>query len=339
MEAFPQVSELRRDPLLRRWVIIAPERRSDLITRRRARPAGTQVTPCPFCPGNEHMNPKEIYVIRTDQSARNPQGWAVRVTPDRRPLLRVEGPVERRGVGLFDLMSATGAHELVTDTPDHDAHWADFDGTQMERLFASYVARYNDLRNDRRFRHVVIMKNYGAPWSRYPHQHSHVVAMPFIPRRIEDEFIGAKEYYKLKERCVFCDALREEEKVGTRIVAVNEHFVVYAPFASGFSFEVWVLPRRHTQDFGEMGDRALPALAAIFQETMQKLRTTLNDPHFSLALHSSLSRDNSDEFHWHWELIPHLSGEIGMEWATGLYFNSIAPEDAAACLRDGLPLT
>jgi UDPglucose--hexose-1-phosphate uridylyltransferase len=334
------MSELRRDPLLRRWTIIAPERRADLIDRRLRRPPTSGETPCPFCPGNEHLNPQEIYVARTAPTPSNPQGWAVRITPDRKPLLRVEGSVERRGVGLFDLMSATGAHELVTDTPGHDAHWADFDLVQMERLLRSYLARYNDLRNDPRFRHVVIMKNYGAPWSRYPHQHSHIVAMPFTPRRIDDEFIGAKEYYRLKERCVFCDALREEEAQRARIVAANEHFVAVAPFASGFPFETWVLPRRHMPDFGDLGERTLPALAAIFQETMSKLRTTLNDPHFSLALHSGpLNRQNGDEFHWHWELIPHLSGEIGMEWATGVYFNPIAPEDAAACLRDGRPLS
>ena len=218
------MSELRRDPLLRRWVIIAPERRADLITRRLLRPPVVQEDPCPFCPGNEHMNPAEIYVARTERTAQNPHGWAVRITPDQKPLLRIEGALERRGVGLFDLMSATGAHELVTDTPDHDAHWADFDLAQMERLLHSYLARYNDLRQDRRFLHAVIMKNYGAPWSRYPHQHSHIVAMPFTPRRIDDEFMGASEYFRLKERCVFCDALREEEMRNVRIVCGQRGF-------------------------------------------------------------------------------------------------------------------
>lgn len=278
-------------------------------------------------------------MARMDPSARSPRGWAVRITPDQKPLLRIEGEVQRRGIGLFDLMSATGAHELVTDTPDHAAHWADFDPAQMERLLASYLSRYNDLRKDLRFRHVVIMKNYGAPWSRYPHQHSHVVAMPFTPRRIDDEFLGAKEYYALKERCVFCDALREEETRQERIIAANGDFVALAPFASGFPFETWVLPRRHMPDFGGLSARDLPALAAIFQETMSRLRTTLRDPHFSLALHSGpLTGGRDEEFHWHWELIPHLSGELGMEWATGVYFNPIAPEDAAACLREGVPL-
>ncbi len=333
------MSELRRDPLLRRWVIIAPERRPDLIARRLGRSSLVHEIPCPFCPGNEYLNPEEIYVERVERTEQNAHGWAVRITPDRKPLLRIEGTLERRGVGLFDLMSATGAHELVTDTPDHDAHWADFDLAQMERLLRSYLVRYSDLRKDRRFRHAVIMKNYGAPWSRYPHQHSHIVAMPFTPRRIDDEFIGAKEYYALKERCVLCDSLREEEKRSERVIAANDDFVAVAPFASGFPFETWLMPRRHMADFGKLDRRDLPQLAAIFQETMSKLRTTLEDPHFSLALHSGpLNGEREEEFHWHWELIPHLSGELGMEWATGVYFNPVAPEDAASCLRQGLPL-
>jgi UDPglucose--hexose-1-phosphate uridylyltransferase len=263
----------------------------------------------------------------------------VRITPDRKPLLRVEGTLERRGVGLFDLMSAIGAHELVADTPDHDAHWADFGRPQMERLLGSYLARYNDLRNDVRFRHTVVMKNHGAPWSRYPHQHSHVVAMPFTPRRIEDELAGAKEYYGLKERCVFCDALRQEEAHRERVVSSNAEFVAFAPFASGFPFETWILPRTHTADFGALAERSVGALAQTLLDTVARLRTTLHDPHFSLALHSGpLSGEQEHEFHWHWELVPHLGGQLGMEWATGLYFNPIAPEEAAASLREGRPV-
>jgi UDPglucose--hexose-1-phosphate uridylyltransferase len=133
--------------------------------------------------------------------------------------------------------------------------------------------------------------------------------------------------------------LREEEKLRDRVIVANDDFVALAPFASGFPFETWVLPRRHMHDFGEIGERTIPGLAAIFREVMGTLRSTLHDPHFSLALHSGpLNGTNQDEFHWHWELIPHLSGELGMEWATGVYFNPIAPEDAAACLREGRPL-
>jgi UDPglucose--hexose-1-phosphate uridylyltransferase len=332
-------SELRRDPILRRWVIIAPERRGDVVRRRVPPPPVAEEGPCPFCPGNESMNPNEIYVIRRPNSPNDTPTWRVRITPDKKPLLRIEGKIERRGSGPFDLMSAVGAHELVVDTPDHHSRWADFDIDHMALLLESYLSRFNDLRRDPRFRQIVVVKNHGAPWSRYLHGHSHIVATPFVPRRLEDEIAGAEEFYRLKERCVFCDCLHAEVQEGTRVIAANLDFVAYAPFASGLPFEIWILPRQHSADFGSVSPLQLPALAAVFRDTMLKLRATLQDPHFSLALHSGpLDGSQNDVFHWHWELIPHLSGELGMEWATGVYFNPVAPEDAATTLREGQAL-
>ncbi|MBI4518847.1 MAG: galactose-1-phosphate uridylyltransferase [Deltaproteobacteria bacterium] len=331
------MSELRRDPLMRRWVIVAPERRADVVRRRAPAVPLMEETPCPFCPGNEAMNPNELYAVRGERTEANPTGWLVRITPDRRPLLHIEGKLERRGIGPFDLMSAIGAHELVVDTPDHHAHWADFDLAQMTRLLESYLTRFNDLRRDPRFRQIALVKNHGAPTSRYPHNHSHIVATPFVPRRIDDELAAADFFHRLKERCVFCDCLEAEVNAGSRVISANLDFVAFAPYASCFPFEIWILPRQHHADFGAISQRQLPALAALLRDTMSKLRTTLANPHFSLALHSGpLDGSKHETFHWHWELIPHLAGELGMEWATGVYFNPVAPEDAAAALRDGV---
>src|SRR5437667_7537231 len=121
------MSELRRDPILRRWVIMAPERAAELVPRRGEPPApGRDVAgPCPFCPGSEALNPGEIAVVRDGQA------WAVRVTPDKKPLLRIEGELGRRAAGMFALMNAIGAHELVTDVPAHTLTWADFPVPQM----------------------------------------------------------------------------------------------------------------------------------------------------------------------------------------------------------------
>src|SRR5437667_391928 len=183
-----RMSELRRDPILRRWVIMAPERGADTLARRGEPPAdaGEARGPCPFCPGSESLNPDEIAVVRDGT------GWAVRVTPDKKPLLHIEGDLGRRAAGMFDLMNAIGAHELVTDVPAHTLTWADFPLPQMTRLLELYRARTRDLRRDTRFRFVVVLKNHGATWSRYGHSHSHVVATPFPPKRLEEEDEGAR---------------------------------------------------------------------------------------------------------------------------------------------------
>lgn len=322
------MSELRRDPILRRWVIIAPERTGDLAQRRGGSPVEGPAD-CPFCPGNEHRNPVEIAKVA------GPDGWVVRVTPDRHPLLRIEGELARRGAGMFDLMNAVGAHELVTDTADHVLTWGEFTPAHMARLLRVYRDRLADLRRDPRFRYVLVLKNRGAVWSRYHHAHSHVIATPFTPKRIEEELAGAREYHKRKERCVFCDQLAEVLGDGSRIVAQRDDLVAFTPFASAHPYETWIAGGAHAADFGGASDDVLDALAALLVDTLARMRLVCGDPAYSVALHSG-AFDGSDatEFHWHWEIVPHLGHELGMEWATGIYSNPVAPEDAARALRD-----
>ncbi|TMA56919.1 MAG: galactose-1-phosphate uridylyltransferase [Deltaproteobacteria bacterium] len=324
------MSELRRDPILRRWVIIAPERAADVLPRRGEPPAasGEAAGPCPFCPGSEALNPDEITVVR-DGTA-----WVVRVTPDKKPLLHIEGDLNRRAAGMFDLMNAIGAHELVADVPDHTLAWADFPVPQMVHLLEVYRDRTRDLRRDPRFRFVLVLKNHGAVWSRYGHSHSHVVATPFTPKRLEEEIAGAREYYRMRERCVFCDQITEEVRSGQRVVARNADFVTFAPFASEHPYETWVAPLEHAADFGALSDGALSSLAEQLVGALARLRVALADPPYSVALHAGpLDGGSQAEFHWHWEVVPHLSHELGMEWATGIYSNPVPPEDAAAVCR------
>lgn len=112
------MSELRKDPIIGRWVIIATDRGkrpTDFVT---AAPVG-EPSSCPFCEGNESMTPPEIYAVRSKDSLANAQGWNIRVVPNKFPALRVEGVVEREGVGMFDKMSGIGAHEIIVETPGH----------------------------------------------------------------------------------------------------------------------------------------------------------------------------------------------------------------------------
>jgi UDPglucose--hexose-1-phosphate uridylyltransferase len=325
------VSELRRDPILRRWVIIAPERTGDLSPRRGG--ARTDAPgPCPFCPGNEHLNPVEI--ARVDHAG----SWRVRVTPDKHPLLRIEGQLAGRGAGMFDLMNAIGAHELVTDTPEHADTWADLSTAQMIRLLQTYRDRLRDLRRDPRFRYVLVLKNRGAVWSRYPHAHSHVIATPFIPKRIEEELGGAREYYRHKERCAFCDQLTETLRNADRVIAERGDIVSFTPFASAYPYETWISAVTHDADFGAVADDTLEPLAELLVDGLARLGKTCEDPAYSIALHTgALDGSDRQEFHWHWEIVPHLGHELGMEWGTGIFSNPVAPEEAAQRLRDALP--
>jgi UDPglucose--hexose-1-phosphate uridylyltransferase len=322
------VPELRRDPVRRRWVIVAPERAGDLLPRRAPAPPEAAAEPCPFCPGQEHLNPTEIAAVQDGR------GWTIRVTPDRSPLLHIEGTLNRRGAGMFDVMDAIGAHEVVSDTPSHRAEWADFDPAHMARLLGVYRSRSHDLGGDPRFRHVLVLKNHAAVWSRFPHAHSHVVATPFTPKRIEEELDGAREYFRMRERCVFCDQVAEELVAEQRIVATNAEAVAFAPFAAESPYELWVVPRRHAADFGAVTEPALAALADLLIDVLGRVRVALDDPPYSVVLHGGpLDGRDRAEFHWHWEIVPHLGKELGMEWATGIFSNPVPPEEAARLLR------
>src|SRR5215468_2200982 len=175
---------------------------------------------------------------------------------------------------MFDLMNAIGAHELVTDTPDHAQTWAELPVAQMVRLLAVYRDRLSDLRRDPRFRYVLVLKNRGAVWSRYQHAHSHVIATPFTPKRIEEELGGAREYYKHKERCAFCDQLVETLQDHERVVAQRGDVVSFTPFASAYPFETWISPVTHDADFGTASDDTLHALAELLVDTLARLGKT-----------------------------------------------------------------
>jgi len=98
-------------------------------------------------------------------------------------------------------MNAIGAHEILIETREHEQHWATLESLQIERVLRACQQRSLDLRNDVRFRHVIWVKNHGLPTSLIQHQHSHIVASPFVPRAIEEELKGFGDYVRWKERC------------------------------------------------------------------------------------------------------------------------------------------
>jgi UDPglucose--hexose-1-phosphate uridylyltransferase len=144
--------ELRRDPIVGRWVIIATERAkrpSDVPRVREAVPAGL----CPFCPGHEDKTPREVYVSgRPPSAAPNGPGWKVRVVPNRYPALMIEGDLEREANGIYDRMNGIGAHEVIIESADHSRDLGSLTDAEVTEVLFAFKARTLDLRNDMRFR-------------------------------------------------------------------------------------------------------------------------------------------------------------------------------------------
>jgi UDPglucose--hexose-1-phosphate uridylyltransferase len=329
------LSELRKDPITGRWVIISTDRRK---RPHDFRMESVQITPdptCPFCEGHESMTPHEILSYRRNGGADAP-GWDLRVVPNQFPVLRVEGTLDRQGEGLFDKMNGIGAHEVVIESPRHQDTLATMSDGAVEQVLWACRERVRDLKQDHRFRYIIIFKNHGAAaGSSLDHPHSQLIALPIVPREVRDEVEGARNHYQVKERCVFCDVLRQESADGRRLIAETADMVALAPYAPRFPFETWILPRRHDAHFEDTPRQEIASLARLLGDILRRINRALRDPPYNLLIHSApLDAPAGEFYHWHVEVIPKLTKVAGFEWATGFYVNPTSPEEASQVLRD-----
>jgi UDPglucose--hexose-1-phosphate uridylyltransferase len=332
------VPELRKDPITGRWVIIATDRAkrpSDFVREKvEIRGAGF----CPFCSGNETKTPPEILAYRKDGSERNKPGWSLRVVPNKFPALGIEGTLNRQGEGLYDKMNGIGAHEVIIETPEHQHTLATMPVRGVEDVLWAYRDRILDLKKDRRFKYVLIFKNHGdAAGASLEHTHSQLIALPVVPKRVREEVDSAKEYYSYKERCIFCDIIRQEMEDGVRMIAENASFIAMAPYAPRFPFEMWVVPKIHQSAFEESQKHEFEHLAAMLKDMLTRLDKVLDSPAYNHIIHTSpIPEASNDYYHWHLEIMPKLTKVAGFEWGTGFYINPTPPEESAKFLREAL---
>lgn len=330
--------QLRKDPVVGRWVIISTER-GKRPTHFQSPADASRGGTCPFCNGNEATTPPEIMGYRPDGSKPNSPGWTLRVVPNKFPALMIEGELDRRADGVYDFMNGVGAHEVIIETPNHETNMGLLSEKQFEEVLWAYRDRILDLRKDKRFRYGLIFKNQGPEaGATLEHTHSQLIALSIIPSNVIDELVGAKEYFKYKERCIYCDIVRQEIEEKARVVSENENFIVICPFASRFPFETWILPKRHSPYFEHASNREYEYLSRSLRETLIRLNRTLNDPPFNYIIHSNpFEETENGHYHWHIEIMPKLTHVAGFEWGTGFYINPVTPEEAAQSLRE-IPL-
>ncbi len=337
--------ELRHDPIQKRWVIIASERGrrpDDFPKLEQGIPGGF----CPFCEGNESKTPPEIAAIARNGRGPNSAGWQVRVVPNKFPALRIEGELDRKGIGIHDRMNGVGAHEVIIETPRHDLSLADMPVEDIKRVIWMYRERLVDLLRDFRFKYILIFKNHGAAaGASLSHPHTQIIATPVTPLTLAEELTSARDHYRYKERCLFCDVIEQELESGDRIVSANDRFVAVAPYASRFPFELFLAPRHHHHSFAEISDSMIHDLAVALKEVLSRIKKCLNDPPYNFLIHTipnvkatpkrtAYWDTISVDFHWHIEIMPRLTRIAGFEWGTGFYINPTAPEEAAKYLRE-----
>ncbi len=239
-----KMPELRKDPIVGRWVIIAYERAKrphDFKGEEQQVQGGL----CPFCEGHEEYTPPEIIAYRERGSRSNGPGWRLRVVPNKFPALKVEGNLNKRGDGIYDKMAGIGAHEVIIESPKHHISIATLSDDNFREVLWVYRDRLVDLKKDSRLVHGMLFKNVGtAAGASLEHSHSQLIVTPIVPISVWEEMTGALEFFNYRGRCIYCDMVQQELSTEKRIVLDTPHFTAFCPYASRFPFETWIVPKR-----------------------------------------------------------------------------------------------
>ncbi len=339
------MSELRKDIVSGRWVILAAERSKRPDDFRPAQSAKEEVKPafCPFCEGNESKTPPEVYAVRRPGTRKNRPGWLVRTVPNKFPALS-RGPLpERHEDGVFQWMSGVGVHEVIIETPDHGAELSDLPLYHFQHVLETYRQRVASIEKEFQYKYVHVFKNKGREaGASLTHPHSQIVATPIIPKQVNEELYSSERLHRQFGECIFCRIIRDETRIGDRLILRNEHFSVIAPFAPRFPFEMRVYPLRHSPWFTDLSRTEAASLARILNKILGRMREILNDPPFNYYIHQGPNPNIPHEawanlkksYHWHMEIIPVLTRVAGFEWGTGFYINPVPPETTAGFMRD-----
>jgi len=337
------LSHYRYNKLKDNWVIISPNRVR--------RPSDFELSSAeaydvesPFVYGNEHKTPSEIYAIRGYGSKKDSPGWKVRVVPNKYNALDIEKNPVSDFDGAYERMDGFGAHEIIIDTPKFPSKFQELSAEEVALVLKSARDRVSDLQKDMRIKYVSVFKNQGAlAGASISHPHTQIIGMPFIPKNILTEIEQSRKYFESTSRSLFRDTVKSELRTKTRIIEESDHFVSYCPYASFWPFESIVALKEGGRDFTTLNDDSLLELSRILLSTVKRISMALKDVSYNIFLKTTPPKRDAltpnfyyklDEFYgWHIEIAPRIPVIGGFELFSGVYINSVAPEECAKFLR------
>jgi UDPglucose--hexose-1-phosphate uridylyltransferase len=237
------------------------------------------------------------------------------VIPNLYPAVRAEDVMLMDGRSI----SASGVHEVIVESPLHDRHPQFMSDEEIKRLFTVYRDRFREIAKIPYVKYISMFQNYGKEaGASLAHAHSQVIALPIVPGRIREQY--GLDYGGVIKR----------EEASPRLILSSKHGVAFAPFASCFTYEAWVFPRRPCRNIAELTDGERDDFAVLARDVLSRLSRLLADPPFNYAFVQSIS----DDMHMHLRIYPKLGIEAGFELNTGVHINSVTPESAAKSLRE-----
>ncbi len=333
------MSELRRDPLRRRWVVLSNDR--GRLPLRPPRPSGEarDDARCALCQASTSGGA----VIAQRSGPVGP----VTVLANRFPVLEARpGGVNRWPQGRHDGVEGIGAHEIVVEAPTHDLDLSDMAPGQVAQVLRSWRDRLADLQQDRRLRWIQVVRDRGREaGARTAHPYSQVIALPVVPELIARQGEALLAHWEAHERCLVCDLLADELAARDRVVRADDRFVSLCPYASPWPFFVEIVPRAHDASYARATDEDLEALAGHLVDVLRRVRVATADVGYHLSLitvpntadgappDSASPAARRAAWHWRLEVTPQLWTPTGLCLTTGVTINPTSPEDAAAHLR------
>jgi UDPglucose--hexose-1-phosphate uridylyltransferase len=261
----------------------------------------------------------------------------VRVVPNKFAALSTSAKWEVKHPEIFTTINGYGSHEVIIETPQHNQTLATLPQEHVQLVLQALLQRMRTLAQDNRIAFVQVFRNHGAAaGTSLVHPHSQLIATPIVPTNIREEIEEARRFYDDRVTCVYCYMLEKELEREERIVLTTDHYVVLAPFASRFPFELMILPRRHSASFvADARTEDVTFLADVLRRTLLLLYRAANNPDYNAVLHTAPLRDSCmDYYHWHIEIVPRLTTPAGFELGSGIYITTAIPEETADYLRE-----
>jgi UDPglucose--hexose-1-phosphate uridylyltransferase len=286
----------------------------------------------PFADGNEDRTPPELFALRPGGGPPDTPGWQVRVVPNLYPALALDGPEPPRhaNADLFSAVPARGAHEVVVNAPDGVTSLADLTPAQVGLAMDVWRERMREHRDaGAAYVHVMVNERTEGGAS-LPHTHAQLYALDFVPAAIarERERFGAYATRTMGAN-LLADLVQEEVRQRDRIVAIDDEAVLMAPFGSRLPYQLMLAPRTPRAAFEDPGVTG----ARLLHDGLRRLGRRLGAmPPLNLWIRTAPR--GADHFCWRIDVVPRLTPLAGLELGTGVHLNVVAPERAAAELRE-----
>ena len=325
--------EFRQNMATKEWVILAPERggKPNDFAKRQARrePLPPHRDDCPFCPGNEDKTDSPVYEYSPGRH------WQVRVVPNKFAALQPQLATTRTHVGGFLSAKGFGLAEVVIEHSRHDTTIAMMTVDEAAQVLRAYRQRQTEINKNEKINIVTIFRNHGSrAGTSLEHPHSQIIATPIVPPHVRYPMEQAVLHYDEYGTCVYCDMVAEELRQEERIISETQNFAAFCPFAARSPFEIRIYPKKHQPSFVLLNDNDLVELAQVLRDVLKRQHIYLSNPDYNYIIRSCpIGDEDSRYLHWYMVIIPKISIPAGFEIGSGIYINTVAPEESARILR------